>query len=95
KDAQDAKDLAQDAVNALPAGTDRDGLQGRLDSLVDIVVPPVNDADSDGVEDTAAEQAATALVEEAEAAQEAAEELLAELQEDGLITPAEQAQLQA
>ncbi|MEK5768336.1 GA-like domain-containing protein, partial [Acinetobacter schindleri] len=89
KDAQDAKDLAQDAVNALPAGTDRDGLQGRLDSLVDIVVPPVNDADSDGVEDTVAEQAATVLVEGAEAAQEAAEDLLAELQEDGLITPAE------
>ena len=70
--------------------------KSRLSAINDpITVPPVNDADANGVEDTAAEQAATALVEDAEAAQEAAEELLAELQEDGLITPAEQAQLQA
>ncbi|ATO19676.1 hypothetical protein BS636_08430 [Acinetobacter sp. LoGeW2-3] len=91
-----AKDKAQDAVNALPDGSDKDRLQDRLDDLNDpIIVPPVNDADADGVEDTVEEQAATALVEEAEAAQKAAEDLLAELQEDGLITPAEQAQLQA
>ncbi|MEB5930101.1 type I secretion C-terminal target domain-containing protein [Acinetobacter schindleri] len=83
-------------MNDLAAGGVRDALEDRLDAINDpITVPPVNDADANGVEDTAAEQAATALVEDAEAAQEAAEELLAELQEDGLITPAEQAQLQA
>ena len=83
-------------MDDLAAGGVRDALEDRLDAINDpITVPPVNDADANGVEDTAAEQAATALVEDAEAAQEAAEELLAELQEDGLITPAEQAQLQA
>ena len=87
---------AEAAVDDLAAGGVRDALEDRLDAINDpITVPPVNDADANGVEDTAAEQAATALVEDAEAAQEAAEELLAELQEDGLITPAEQAQLQA
>ena len=94
--AAEARAEAEAAVNDLAAGGVRDALEDRLDAINDpITVPPVNDADANGVEDTAAEQAATALVEDAEAAQEAAEELLAELQEDGLITPAEQAQLQA
>ena len=55
----------------------------------------MNDADANGVEDTAAEQAATALVEDAGSSTRSCRRLLAELQEGRLITPAEQAQLQA
>ena len=61
---------AEAAVDDLAAGGVQDALEDRLDAINDpITVPPVNDADANGVEDTAAERAATALVEEAEAAQ--------------------------
>src|SRR5690554_3532885 len=95
-DAQAAKDVAQGLVTALPdtAATTQSDLQDRLDGLTDIVIPAVNDADGDGVEDTAQVAAAEAAVADAEAAYAAADQALADANADDLITPAEVADLE-
>ncbi|NOJ67968.1 GA-like domain-containing protein, partial [Acinetobacter indicus] len=91
--AAEAKDTAQDAVTALPESADKEELQDRLDAINDpITVPPVNDADGNGIDD--AFEAAEALVTDAENAHQAAEDVIAGAQEDGLITPAEQQAIQ-
>src|SRR5690554_3028565 len=91
--AAEAKDTAQDAVTALPESADKEELQDRLDAINDpITVPPVNDADGNGIDD--AVEAAEALVTDAENAHQAAEDVIAGAQEDGLITPAEQQAIQ-
>src|SRR5690554_2637752 len=91
-----AKNAAQDLIDELPntVQTDIDALQGRLDGLTDITIPAVNDADADGVEDTAQVAAAEAAVADAEAAYAAADQALANANADGLITPAEVATLE-
>ncbi|KMK51932.1 hypothetical protein RO21_03505, partial [[Actinobacillus] muris] len=95
KDAADKKAAADEAVKALPAGTEgKDGLQDRVDALKPITVPDVNDANSDGKPDNPALADATAKVEEAEKAQKAAEDALAKAKEDGAINPAEKAELE-
>ncbi|WP_329414755.1 BapA/Bap/LapF family large adhesin [Acinetobacter indicus] len=91
--AAEAKDTAQDAVTALPESADTEELQDRLDAINDpITVPPVNDADGNGIDD--AFEAAEALVTDAENAHQAAEDVIAGAQEDGLISPAEQQAIQ-
>ncbi|KMU98566.1 hypothetical protein ACS72_12850 [Acinetobacter sp. VT 511] len=94
--AEEAKQVAQDAVNTLPAGTDKEGLQDRLDDLVDIVVPPVNDANENGIDDGDLEaEAAAELVAAAEAARAEQQEILdglTDADDNGLITPEEYAQ---
>ncbi|SEL99314.1 GA-like domain-containing protein, partial [Acinetobacter sp. DSM 11652] len=93
--ALDAKEVAQDKVNVLPNGAIKDGLQDRLDALVNIDLPEVNDADGDGVpdgEDITLEEA-TEAVEAAEAAYAEAEQALADAESDGLITPTELTEL--
>ncbi|WP_180104015.1 BapA prefix-like domain-containing protein, partial [Acinetobacter sp. YH12134] len=90
--AAEAKDTAQDAVTALPESADKEELQDRLDNLEGISVPPVTDADGNGIDD--AFEAAEALVTDAENAHQAAEDVIAGAQEDGLITPAEQQAIQ-
>ncbi|WP_374855382.1 BapA/Bap/LapF family large adhesin [Acinetobacter indicus] len=90
--AAEAKDTAQDAVTALPESADKEELQDRLDNLEGISVPPVTDADGNGKDD--AVEAAEALVTDAENAHQAAEDVIAGAQEDGLITPAEQQAIQ-
>ncbi|UNW10253.1 BapA prefix-like domain-containing protein [Acinetobacter indicus] len=91
--AAEAKDTAQDAVTALPESADKEELQDRLDAINDpITVPPVNDADGNGIDD--AFEAAEALVTDAENAHQAAEDVIAGAQEDGLISPAEQQAIQ-
>ncbi|WP_168383367.1 BapA/Bap/LapF family prefix-like domain-containing protein, partial [Acinetobacter indicus] len=74
--AAEAKDTAQDAVTALPESADKEELQDRLDAINDpITVPPVNDADGNGIDD--AFEAAEALVTDAENAHQAAEDVIA------------------
>ncbi|OBX29461.1 GA-like domain-containing protein [Acinetobacter gandensis] len=99
KDAQDAKDAAQNAVDALPDSADKDALQDRIDALTDITVPAVTDTDGNGIDD-----ATDSLIADAEAAVAAAESAYAEAEQaiadadtdgNGLITPAEQAVAQA
>ncbi|MEJ7154510.1 hypothetical protein WL244_13555, partial [Staphylococcus ureilyticus] len=48
-----AKETAQEKVNSVPNGTaGKDDLQTRLDNIVSVMSPEVNDADSNGVLDT-------------------------------------------
>ncbi|WP_216069407.1 GA-like domain-containing protein, partial [Acinetobacter ursingii] len=71
-DAEAAKAAAQAKVDALPSTeqTAKDALDARLDALTDPVstVPAVNDADGNGVIDSADVAAATAAVVAAEQA---------------------------
>ncbi|WP_252719331.1 GA-like domain-containing protein, partial [Acinetobacter ursingii] len=71
-DAEAAKAAAQAKVDALPSTeqTAKDALDARLDALTDpvITVPAVNDADGNGVIDSADVAAATAAVVAAEQA---------------------------
>ncbi|WP_035271169.1 GA-like domain-containing protein, partial [Acinetobacter sp. Ver3] len=53
-DALAAKEDAQAKVDALPEGADKDALDARLDDLVDITLPTVNDENEDGVDDAVA-----------------------------------------
>src|SRR5690554_2583824 len=94
-DAQAAKDAAQSLVTALPdtAADTKADLQDTLNGLTDITIPAVNDADADGVEDTAQVAAAEAAVADAEATYAAADQALANANADELITPAELADL--
>ncbi|STJ78783.1 Uncharacterised protein [Escherichia coli] len=69
--------------------------QDRVDALDGIQVPEVNDQDGNGRADDLDVAAATAAVEAAEAADQAAKDKLAELNADNLITPEEKAQLEA
>ncbi|WP_213064205.1 GA-like domain-containing protein, partial [Acinetobacter indicus] len=93
-EAERLKAIAQNAVNALPAEVqvEKEGLQGRLDDLIPLTAPAVTDADGNGKDD--AVEAAEALVTDAENAHQAAEDVIAGAQEDGLITPAEQQAIQ-
>nr|WP_180103265.1 BapA/Bap/LapF family large adhesin [Acinetobacter sp. YH12133] len=93
-EAAELKAIAQNAVNALPAEVqaEKDGLQGRLDDLIPLTAPVVTDADGNGIDD--AFEAAEALVTDAENAHQAAEDVIAGAQEDGLISPAEQQAIQ-
>ncbi|MCL6249427.1 hypothetical protein M5F00_16420, partial [Acinetobacter sp. ANC 4945] len=91
-----AKELAQNAVDALDPGTAKDDLQDRLDNLTDIVIPPVTDADGNGIDDAVDAQIADAeaAVKAAEDAYQAAEDALADAESNGLITPTEKAALE-
>ncbi|MFK0591552.1 GA-like domain-containing protein, partial [Escherichia coli] len=83
-------------VKALPdTAAEKGGLQDRVDALDGIQVPEVNDQDGNGKADAEEVAAATAAVEAAEAADQAAKDKLAELNADNLITPEEKAQLEA
>ena len=70
-------------------------LDARLDALTDpvITVPAVNDADGNGVIDSADVAAATAAVVAAEQAYQDAKDALTTANTDGLINPAEKSSL--
>ncbi|WP_216069339.1 GA-like domain-containing protein, partial [Acinetobacter ursingii] len=76
--------------------TAKDALDLRLDALTDpvITVPAVNDADGNGVIDSADVEAATAAVVAAEQAYQDAKDALTTANTDGLINPAEKAALE-
>ncbi|PNZ29865.1 hypothetical protein CD122_01295, partial [Staphylococcus rostri] len=96
EEAQAKKETATDKVNALPEDQKGD-LPSELDKLTGIEVPEVNDSDANGVADDvdAQREDAEKAVEEAKAADQAAKDALAKAEEDGLITPAEKAELEA
>ncbi|MCS4487346.1 fibronectin-binding protein FnbA, partial [Staphylococcus americanisciuri] len=95
KEATDKKAEATDKVNALPEDQKGD-LPSELDKLTGIEIPEVNDADANGVADDIDAQRAEAekAVEEAKAADQAAKDALDKAKADGLITPAEKAELE-
>ncbi|WP_201546908.1 GA-like domain-containing protein [Psychrobacter lutiphocae] len=87
---QDAKDTAQQAIDALDPSAGKDTLQGNLDAVNGVDVPAANDANEDGLDDATA-KAIQDLIDEAKAAEEAANKALEDAKgEDGLITPTEQ-----
>ncbi|UXR82649.1 LPXTG cell wall anchor domain-containing protein [Staphylococcus sp. IVB6214] len=93
--AVDKKAEATDKVEALPA--DQKGeLPTELSKLDGIEIPDINDNDANGVADEvdAQRKEAEAAVEAAKQADEAAKTALAELSKDGLITPADKAELE-
>ncbi|UIK46949.1 GA-like domain-containing protein, partial [Staphylococcus pettenkoferi] len=91
QDAVDAKENAQSKVDALPSDQ-RGDMPSELDKLHGIVVPDVNDSDSNGVSDDvdAQREEAQSAVDAAKSADQAAQDKLKEANADGLITPDEQ-----
>ncbi|WP_294584543.1 YSIRK-type signal peptide-containing protein [uncultured Staphylococcus sp.] len=90
QEAADAKQNAQEKVDALPSDQ-RGDMPGELDKLHGIVIPDVNDSDSNGVSDDVDKQReeAQAAVDAAKHADQAAQDKLKEANADGLITPDE------
>ena len=93
--AQSKKTEAQGLVDALPDGLKND-LATRLNNLIGIQVPAVNDVDGNGIADDVdqAKAQAESKVTEAEAADQTAKTKLTEYQQDGLITASEKADLE-
>ncbi|PNZ81953.1 GA-like domain-containing protein, partial [Staphylococcus microti] len=89
-----AKKAAQDALDKVPNGVEgKTGLQTRLDNVNPVASPEVNDKDANGITDAndAKLKLADDLVKAAEKAEKEAEDKLAEVTKDGLVTPAEKA----
>ncbi|WP_180028326.1 type I secretion C-terminal target domain-containing protein, partial [Acinetobacter sp. YH16032] len=97
-DALAAKTEAQTKVTALPEAVQaaKDALQGRLNDLVDITLPTVNDQNENDISDDIDTLLAgvEALIESAEEAYTTAEEDLADALQDGTVTQAEADKLQ-
>ncbi|MEX5650871.1 hypothetical protein AB1J07_12425, partial [Staphylococcus cohnii species complex 1638] len=91
---ESAKQTAQEKVNSVPNGTaGKDDLQTRLDNIVSVTSPEVNDADSNGVLDTEQLSEATQAVANAEQAKTAVDTKLSDITVDGLVTPDEKAEV--
>ncbi|MFH9457304.1 GA-like domain-containing protein, partial [Staphylococcus ureilyticus] len=91
-----AKQTAQEKINNVPSGTaGKTDLQTRLDNIVSVTSPEVNDADGNGVLDTEQLSEATQAVANAEQAKTAIDNKLAEVTSDGLVTPDEKAAVEA
>ncbi|WP_201546888.1 GA-like domain-containing protein [Psychrobacter lutiphocae] len=85
---EDAKKNAQDAIDQLPESAGKGDLQSQLDEIGNGVnVPEITDKDGDGINDLTD---ATAKVEAAEKADQAAKDALDKANADGVITPEEQ-----
>ncbi|MGV3011077.1 GA-like domain-containing protein, partial [Streptococcus thoraltensis] len=86
----DKKNIASALVDTLADSADKDALQGRLAKVTTSEVT-VNDANSNGKADTQDADFATAetAVKAAEAAAKAGQAKKAEVEKDGLVTPAE------
>ncbi|MEB8009325.1 YSIRK-type signal peptide-containing protein, partial [Staphylococcus pseudoxylosus] len=91
---EEAKTNASDKLNNVPNGTTgKDELQRRLDQIVSVTAPEVNDLDSNGVADAEQLSEARRAIEAAEQAKTAANNKLAEITADGLVNPSERADL--
>ena len=90
QDAAEAKQNAQDKVDALPSDQ-RGNMLSDLEKLHGIDVPDVNDSDANGVSDEvdAQREEAQSAVDAAKNADQAAQDKLKEANADGLITPDE------
>ncbi|PNZ80506.1 LPXTG cell wall anchor domain-containing protein, partial [Staphylococcus microti] len=89
-----AKKAAQTALDDIPAGIEgKVELQERLDNVNPVASPEINDANANGISDEndAKLKLADDLVKAAEKAEKEAEDKLAEVMKDGLVTPAEKA----
>ncbi|WP_218086490.1 hypothetical protein, partial [Staphylococcus sp. HMSC065A08] len=91
-----AKETAKEKVNSVPSSTKgKSDLQTRLDNIVSVMSPEVNDVDSNGVLDTEQLSEATQAVVNAEQAKTAIDNKLAEATADDLVTPDEKSAVDA
>ncbi|WP_426458292.1 GA-like domain-containing protein [Staphylococcus nepalensis] len=89
-----AKAEASAKLNNVPNGTPgKDGLQTRLDQIVSVTAPEVNDRDSNGVLDTEQLSEAEQAIVGVEQAKQAVDNKLAEVTSDNLVNPSEKAEL--
>ena len=87
-----AKQVAKEKLENVPNGTaGKDTLQRRLDNIVSITSPEVNDADSNGVQDTKQVSEVSKAIKATESTKAAVDKKLAEIQSDGLVNPKEKA----
>ena len=85
-----AKQVAKEKLENVPNGTaGKDTLQRRLDNIVSITSPEVNDADSNGVQDTKQVSEVSKAIKATESTKAAVDKKLAEIQSDGLVKKAE------
>src|SRR5699024_3227919 len=86
------KQTAKEKVNSVPSSTaGKTDLQTRLDNIVSVTSPEVNDVDGNGVLDTEQLSEASQAVANAEQAKTAVDNKLTEVISDGLVTPDEKA----
>ncbi|MFL1422843.1 GA-like domain-containing protein, partial [Staphylococcus ureilyticus] len=91
-----AKQAAKEKLNNVPNGTaGKTELKTRLDNIVSVTSPEVNDVDGNGVLDTEQLSEASQAIVNAEQAKAAVDTKLAEVTSDGLITPDEKADVDA
>ncbi|MCY1606413.1 LPXTG cell wall anchor domain-containing protein [Staphylococcus pettenkoferi] len=95
QDAAEAKQNAQEKVDALPSDQ-RGDMPSDLEKLHGIDIPDVNDSDANGVADSIDEQRneAQQAIDAAKRADQIAQDKLKEAQADGIITPAEHDELE-
>ncbi|MGN7113946.1 GA-like domain-containing protein, partial [Staphylococcus ureilyticus] len=87
-----AKQVAKEKLENVPNGTaGKDTLQRRLDNIVSITSPEVNDANSNGVQDTKQVSEVSKAIKATESTKAAVDKKLAEIQSDGLVNPKEKA----
>ncbi len=93
-EAQNIKAKAQELVVKLPDAMKGD-LQNRLNNLLDIQVPEINDFNDNGIMDNSEPEKvqAESRVAQAEYLDQAVKDKLSEYQQNGLITPTEKAEL--
>ncbi|MDV3053075.1 hypothetical protein NLV77_002018 [Staphylococcus ureilyticus] len=91
-----AKQAAKEKLNNVPNDTaGKTELKTRLDNIVSVTSPEVNDVDGNGVLDTEQLSEASQAIVNAEQAKAAVDTKLAEVTSDGLITPDEKADVDA
>ncbi|MGI2278172.1 GA-like domain-containing protein [Staphylococcus cohnii] len=91
-----AKQTAKEKLDSVPNGTvGKTELETRLNNIVSVVSPEVNDADSNGVLDTEQLSEADQAVSNAEQAKTAVDTKLTEITSDGLVTPDDKAKVDA
>src|SRR5699024_8009367 len=88
------KQAAKDKLAQVPNGTaGKVELQRRLDEIVSVTSPEVNDADSNGVQDTKQVSEVNKAIKAAESAKTAVDTKLADITSDGLVNPKEKAEI--
>ncbi|MGI2251087.1 GA-like domain-containing protein [Staphylococcus cohnii] len=86
------KQVAKEKLDNVPNGTaGKDELQRRLDNIISVTSPEVNDADSNGVLDTNQLSEASQAVASVEQTKTTVDTKLTEITSDSLVTPEEKA----
>ncbi|MFH4934206.1 YSIRK-type signal peptide-containing protein [Staphylococcus cohnii] len=88
------KQAAKDKLSKVPNGTaDKAELQRRLDEIVSVTSPEVNDADSNGVQDTKQVSKISKAIKTVESTKAEVDTKLADITSDGLVNPKEKAEI--